>query len=168
MLLTCARVFVVTLLLATFAMADDAWTECKVSQGKVSFPSTPSYKLSTDKSPVGTLTTHNWEYNSQGLHLVANTVKLPSVALIFAGPEDIYQDAADALVQDARAKQLSYEKVQISGHDGAQVTYQFSDGSYGRARFVLVDDTLLTTVATWPGSGTPQQVDKFFASLATK
>lgn len=168
MLLTCVRVFVVTLLTACIALADTAWTECKISQGTVSFPSKPHYKLSNDQSPVGVLTTHNWEYQGANLSLTANTVKLPSVAMVFAGPADIYQDAARALVKDAGARQLSYEKMQISGHEGAQVRYQMPDGRMGCARFVLVDDTLLTTVATWPGSSTPGAVERFFASVATR
>lgn len=168
MLLTCVRVFVVTLLTACIAMADTAWTECKISQGTVSFPAKPHYKLSNDQSPVGVLTTHNWEYQGANVSLTANTVKLPSVAMVFAGPSDIYADAAKALVKDAGAKQLSYEKVQICGHEGAQVTYQMSDGRMGRGRFVMVDDTLLTVVATWPGSSTPGTVQRFFDSVATR
>lgn len=167
MFLTCARVFVVTLLLATLAMAD-GWKECKLSSGRIAFPEKPVYKLSTDSSPVGTLTTHNWEYRSEDVNLTANTVKLPGVALLFAGAEDIYADASKALVEDARARQLAYDKLTIGGLPAAQVTYQLPDGQMGRARFVLVNDVLMTTVATWPGESQPQQVDRFFASLATR
>lgn len=166
MLLTCVRVFVVTLLLATLAFAD-GWKDCKLSSGRVDFPEKPGYRLSTDASPVGTLTTHNWEYRSLDVSLTANTVKLPNVALIFAGPQEIYADAARALVQDAGASQLGYQELTIGGLPAAQVTYRMADGGTGRARFVLVNDTLLTTVATWRGSE-PQQVDRFLGSLATR
>lgn len=168
MFLTCMRVFVVTVLLATLVLAEEAWTECKVSSGSVSFPAAPKYKLMTDPSPVGTLTTHNWEYRASDVSLTANTVKLPPVALTFADAESIYEDAAKALVEDAHGKQLSYEKLTISGHPAAQVTYSTGNGQNGRARFVLVEDVLLTAVATWPGGSQPDSVEHFFSSLATK
>jgi hypothetical protein len=163
----------VGVLLGTFMCAGAAWGQLawesmQMSQVKVSFPETPRYKMSSESTPVGPITSQNYIYAGQNYTLTANSAKLPSMVLSFRGAEALYGEAAKALLKEhGGAQQLSYQPLTLLGYPAAELRFRSKSGEEGRARFVLLHETLYTTQATWTGSP-PALVDKFFDSMKLK
>lgn len=159
----------IVLLVTSAAFAETvAWQNVPVSEVQVSFPDMPRYKLCSESSPVGPITSQNYSYSSDKVALVANSSKLPSMVLTFRSAEALYEDAADALLREhAGAQKLSMKPLQIMGQPAAELHFRTAGGEEGRARFVLVKDVLYTTQATWKGN-TPAAVDRFLASMKAK
>ena len=145
-----------------------AWQSIPVSEVQVSFPDMPRYKLCSESSPVGPITSQNYSYSGDKLSLVANSSKLPSLVLTFRSPEALYEDAASALLKEHKgAQKLSMKSIQVMSQPAAELHFRTTEGEEGRARFVLVKDVLYTTQATWKGAA-PPAVDRFLASMKPK
>lgn len=156
------------LMMAASAAADLAWQNMQMSEVKVSFPATPRYKMSSEATPVGPVMSQNYTYNGKDMALVANSSKLPSIVLTFRSAEALYEEAAKALLREhPGAQRLSMQPLQVLGHSAAELRFRVPSGEEGRARFVLVNDVLYTTQATWKGP-TPQAVERFLGSMTMK
>lgn len=133
---------------------------------KVSFPEKPKMKLSSESSPVGPIMSQNYELQGKDYNLVLSSTKLPSIALSFRGADDLYKEASEALLKEHKgATQTSFAPATIGGKSGAEMQFKGANGDQGRARFVLVGESLIVAEATWKDQAAAAEANRFFESM---
>ena len=156
------------ILAAGMAFGQVAWEDMDLNTVSVSFPQRPKMKVSSESSPVGPITSQNYEVNGADYSLVVSTTRLPKVALAFRGAEALYKDAADALLKEhSGAQKVSYAAVNQGGTNGAELAFKTADGEQGKARFFLVGEKLMIAQATWKPQGQPL-AQRFLDSFKVK
>ena len=158
------RVLLVLAITATAAFAQLSWPEKQLSALHVSFPGIPKFSMGSQSTPVGAVTTESYEFKGEGFSVAANAAKLPSAVLTFRSAEALYRDAAKALLEENEgSKQFEMSKLILFGLPAAELFFSNPTGEHGRARFVLVDETLYTIEATWKTQEAPPAISRFFA-----
>lgn len=149
-------------LLSQFATAQH---DLNLNPVKVSFPEKPRLKLSSETSPVGPIVSQNYELKGKDYNLVLSSTRLPSMALSFRGADDLYKEASEALLKEHKgARQLSYAPATVAGKSGAEMQFENANGDKGRARFVLVGESLIVAEATWKDPAAAE-ANRFFESM---
>lgn len=161
------KIIALTLMATAAAFAQSTWSEVSLAPALVSFPESPKMKISSESTPVGPVTSNSYELKTADYSLTAVRTKLPAIALSFRSAEALYEEAAKSLLEEhPGAQQTAYEKVSVAGKPGAQVSFTLPTGEQGKARFVLVDENLVTTQALWKDAKAYTNVERFFNSLA--
>jgi len=161
------KVLALTLMTTAAVFAQGNWSEVSLAPAQVSFPESPKMKISSESTPVGPVTSNSYELKTSDYSLTAVRTKLPSIALSFRSADALYEEAARSLLEEhPGAQRTAFEKVSVAGKPGAQVSFKLPSGEQGKARFVLVNENLVTTQALWKNAKAYGNVERFFNSLA--
>lgn len=130
------------------ASAED-WYRVQSGDGRASvlFPNpADEVRELVDKTPGGKVVTRVAEHHGDGILMTISGSKLPRLAMTFAGPKVIFNNAKGSVLSKAYGSELSSEHSEIEGADAALVMrYEAPDleneghpGYTGLAVFVIV------------------------------
>lgn len=153
-------------LLCGDALAQPIWHDLRLSPVSVAFPQKPRLKVTQDSSPIGPVTSKNYEFQGEKYHLVLSSTQLPSLAVTFRGADGLYEDASEALLkQYPQSQRVSFAPASVAGRNGAELNFTVNGQEQGLARFVLLGEQLLVAQAIWQNSASSKDSLRFLNSL---
>ena len=122
------------------------------------------------KSPLGDITTNIFTVTSTDTTWTADYTVLPRAAVAFTGREQLYNNAKGHLLRKVFGKEITFNDVIVAGTPAKELQYQTPPHDKGpsldgRARFVLIHETLFVFDVTTPHSDQGVPADEFFASF---
>ena len=130
----------------------------------IKMPGKPKYSLKDDKTPVGYIGEHIYNYETKDTTLTAEYQDLPGIALIL-GDNEVYKKSAKAFLKDTKGKQISFNKIEVASYKGKDLQY-VTPTRFGYVRFLLVNDRLYVLQASFkkPDKGV-EVMKKYFESF---
>lgn len=154
------------------AIQAQEWVQLVPSEGKfrVMMPGTPTHQSSGHGTLVGDIVQHVYTYRDGDWIFTAAYTDVPGLGVVMAGRETLYNKTRDALLEDAKGRELSYTKFDYDGRAGRELTYEGkgegdSPDFKGTARMLLVRTRLYILNVSMPASATPASVERFLDSF---
>ena len=163
------RIAVLQVLLFGLVWAETGWQNVELSQVRAAFPGAPARQQSSQSTLVGSVVIVNCAFQGEGYRLTLNSAQLPSAVFLVQGRDAIYDAASEEILKENPGAEKVDKKSMVSlGRPACQLDFRAPSGLQGRARFVLISNTLYTAEATWKGENEPASVGRFFDSLTVR
>jgi hypothetical protein len=149
-----------------------AWIAFTSHEGQFSIemPTEPQLSERHTRSFIGTVSDHIITAWSEDERFTVEYTNLPHVAVLFAGPDTIYDHAKGALLKQTLGKTVSWLDTALGGHEGKRLVYDLppmpgKPKMYGEAELFLVVDRLYVIDATVPAGAAEARARRFLDSL---
>ena len=165
---------------ATYVYADhaataDAWRSFTLETPylAVDMPGTPTKSVRNDQSFVGDIATDEYRVKDGIDAYSVEVTELPGFALLFAGPDTVYDHTKGALLKATLSKVISFTDVTLDGTNGKRLVYDTPTKPghpemQGEARMFLSGDWLYVADTVVEMEGGESKQDRFFSSLKIK
>ena len=139
----------------------------------VDMPGAPKKIVRHTASFVGNIATDEYLVNDGIDAYSVEVTELPGFALIFVGPDSLYDHTKGALLGKTLSKVISFTDVTLNGVKGKRLVYDTPTKPghpemQGEARMFLSGDWLYVADSVVEMKGGETKQDRFFSSLAIK
>ncbi len=165
--------FLLILLTSSHSFSEDLWRPFISKEGGVSvlMPTIPSFQKVSHKSFVGTVEENTYQSKSGAESFTIEYSDIPKTALFLSGPDTIFDETKEGLLNDLHGIQLQFESTTFQGNPGKLLTFKVlpqgkdSNEMIGKAKFILINQRLYVLVAITPRSSNSNHLDLFLNSF---
>ncbi|MDX1433298.1 MAG: hypothetical protein R3286_12705 [Gammaproteobacteria bacterium] len=139
----------------------------------IEVPDTPKKIVRHTASFLGDIATEEYLVNDGSDAYSVEVTELPGFALIFAGPDTLYEHTKGALLKKTLSRVISFTDITLNGVKGKRLVYDTPTKPghaemQGEARMFLSGDWLYVADAVVEMKGGDKKQERFFSSLAIK
>ncbi len=165
--------FLLMLFASSFSFSEETWKPFVSKEGSFSIlmPATPSFKKVSHKSFVGTVEENTFQAKSGSEIFIIEYSDIPRTALFLSGPDTIFDETKEGLLNDLHGVQLRFVSTTFQGNPGKLLTFKIlaqgkdSNEMMGKARLLLVNQRLYVLLVIAPRSSNSNHVDLFLNSF---
>ncbi len=161
------------LMTSSLCLSEDSWKPFISKDGgfSVLMPAIPTFKKVSHKSFVGTVEENSFQTK---LNLESFTIEysdIPKTAFFLSGPDTIFDEAKEGLLNDLHAIPLQFESTTFQGNPAKLRIFKGSSQAnpsteiIGKAKLFLINQRLYILVATAPRSTNSVNLDRFLNSF---
>jgi hypothetical protein len=134
---------------------------------RAAFPGPPRRDDEQKRTVLGTLRSRGWELEAPGLWLRIERHDLPALAPLLLGERGLLQRAKRGLLEDAAARDVREEPIELRGHPGLRLRFEPAahPGEREEARLFVVGRRLYALFARGTDARQRAAAERFLDSV---